>query len=328
MDIIYSINTSVYDLHTQGKYDPQKYKSLALLISSLPKDEQENVLIYLFSGLILDKIFFCITRYSVLREYIDIIKEKDPYDVNTNSSIIVSSLAYLENSCNLIKLVDSMYPIDWSVLLNNKNLTIVSHYLKKIEMDFDENSFNVIKYIVDKGNFINMEDMVNVRLMFQRYASKYEKLKSYSDTYPYMNESHITYIKNIVSSNVSQVLKKISEYALKHKLNINELLNIKDINNVGILGWCKNYQVFRELFNCKLILEKDLYKKYHHNDIFFVELYKILYHNLDNPTAFVSEYLGIVSLDDKDFADKHNRDILDIIKKKVKCENVVWKYIC
>ena len=184
MDIIYSINTSVYDLHTQGKIDTEKYKSLALIISSLPEDEQEIVLIYLFSGLIFDKIFFCITKYSILKEYMDVIKEKDPYDVCRNSSIIVSSLAYIENSYNLIRIVDNMYPIDWSMLINNKKyLTIVSLYLKRIETNCDENSLNVIKYVVDKGNFINPEDTVNIKLMFQRYAQKHDQLKKYSENY-------------------------------------------------------------------------------------------------------------------------------------------------
>jgi hypothetical protein len=280
--------------------------------------------------LIENKIFFCSTKYCILKEYINIIKEKDPFDVCVNSSIIVTSLYYANNNnsynYNVVKLLDSMYPIDWSVLINKKDVTIVSYYLKKIETNCDENSLNIIKYIVDKGNFINPEDTSNIRLMFQRYASKYEQLKQYAETYPYMNESHITQLKNIVSSSTGQVLKKISEYSLSHKLNINELLNIKDINNVGILGWCKSYQVFKELFNCRLLLEKNLYKKYYHENI-LVELYKILYNSLDKPKEFINEYLGIVGLDDKEFTDKHNNAVRDMIKKRVKCDNVVWQYI-
>jgi len=330
MDIIYSINTAIHELYTQGNFDMERIRALALSISALPQEEQDVVVTFLLSGLIVNKIFFCSTKYCILKEYINIIKEKDPFDVVSNSSIIVTSLYYTDNNnsynYSLIKLLDTMYPIDWSVLINNKNFTIVSYYMKKIETNYDEDSFNILKYIVDKGNFINPEDTTNIRLMFQRYASKYDQLKPYSETYPYMNESHITQIKNIVSSSKGQVLKHISEYALKHKLNINELLNIKDINNVGILGWCKSYQVFIELFNCRLILEKNFYKKYYHENI-VVELYKILYNNLDKPKEFINQYLGIVNLDDKEFTDMHNNSIRDMIKKRVKCDNVVWKYV-
>lgn len=307
----------------------EAYKDVAEQIVLLDNVNQVKVISFLLPYSVVNDFF---SFYSIiLQEYIKQMRKIDSYDAYNISKIFINSLfSFNCHDINIIKFIDFLYPVDWSVLSSNYT-TIASFYLCNISQSNDDNIISkyseIIKYITDGGNFINENDVINFKLYIHKLYNKNILLETIKNRYNYIENIHMKNIINFVKSTPNNVLKIISEYSMANKLDINDVLNIKDEYNRPLIYYCCTYVNFLELYNCKLIYtdNKNLYKNYFQDTV--KPLYQILYSNLDNPKFFITNHLGIVRLEDFEFTTFHNNGIKFLLKKYTNAYDHIWDYI-
>jgi hypothetical protein len=325
MSIINSFLSLNKELSETKRFNFDEYKLIGRQIAFLSYDEQKYFVKILMEESIQNINF---TFYTfILQEYIHTIKILDSYDVENISKMFVDNILVESIHLNLIKFIDFLYPIDWSVLISN-NITIVTKcllYLSELnninitEMSYASSIIDLIEYIVKKGNFINDDDTINVHILYQNIYSSYPRLYLLKKYFQYASKTDIENVFNMVSSNKEHesIVDRINDYCVFKKLDVEEMMNIRNSYNLSIYCYAKNYKTFKELFECKMVRDKNLYRK---------NLYKIIYENV-NDDNFINEYLGLVELDDVEKMNKHNNEIKNIIAKYVIPAKQVWEYI-
>lgn len=329
MNIIKSLSHLNEELKETNTFNFESYKLIGRQIGLLPYEEQKLLIKILMESSI-QSIHFTFYTF-ILQEYINTIKSIDSYDVENISKIFVDNIFEKYINYNLIKFIDFLYPIDWSVLTSDK-LTIVSKcllYLREINYTNITNYENIItistiidfiEYIVQKGNFLNEDDSINVKILFQYLSKDYNRLDNLKKYFQYTNKTDIDNIINMVSNNKDDesIIEKINKYCISKNLDTVEIMNVKSISNLNIYCYSKNYNTFRELFECEIIIDKILYSN--------SNKYNIIYNNIQDDN-FIEDYLGVIELDNKEKRDKHNNEIKSIISKYIIHIDKVWKYI-
>lgn len=320
MNIINSLINFKSTLKNTGRFDFEAYKLTGIHITQLLINEQKIIVSILLQNCIDDNFTFYL---FILQSYINNLKKIDSYDIETISKILLNSISQVsDNEINLLKLLESLYPIDFSVICIDDRMTILSNYIIKLFSSEDlhyqqqKKYIDIIIYILSKENYYNYKDSINV----YRYLGYLEK------KFPQINkvinlkdiiipETNILDTINIIKNSNNNVLESIYSYCQDNNLNIEELLNSRDKNNNNLLIFCSNYKSFTILYKSNLIHNTNLYEEYF-SDYSYKPLYYFILSNfqeVEDKLKFINE-LGIVSIDNKELEELHNNTIKQIIK--------------
>ncbi len=158
MDIIKSIQDLETNFKNTNTFDFEDYNLKGKLLSKLSTTDQIIVVSFILKHLFENNNF---TFYLfIFQSYINNLKIIDSYNTNMISKTLLSSVRNTEsvNVVNVLKLLESMYPIDYSVTCDDNN-TLLSNYIIKLynekENDNKRNYIDVITYILKIGNFYN-----------------------------------------------------------------------------------------------------------------------------------------------------------------------------
>lgn len=333
MNIINSLLILNKELSETKKFNFDEYKLIGKQIAFLSYDKQKYFVKILMRESIQNINF---TFYTfILQEYISTIKILDSYDVENISKMFVDNICVENINFNMIKFINFLYPIDWSVLTTD-NITIVTKcllYLNELndtysnndtvnitQMSYVSSIIELIEYIVEQGNFINEDDKINVYILYQNIHTIYHRLYLLKKYFKYANKIDIENIFSMVSINNEEddsIIKEINDYCISKNLVLEDMLNIKNSNNLSIYCYANNYKTFKELFECNMIRDKNLYKN---------NIYKIIYNNIKDDN-FINDYLGIIDICDTEKRDSHHNDIKSIIEKYMIPNKKVWEYV-
>jgi len=332
MDIIKFLIKLNTDFSESNLFVFDTYKTTGIHISQLSTKDQINCISFIFQNLFSENNNFTFYLF-ILQSYFYNLKQIDSYNTNTISKILLSSLTTtINNEINILNLLETFYPVDFSVLLKDSKITILTHYIYKI---FYQDNINdtykkhismIIMYILKKGNYYNSKDPINVYRHYLYYLSKeYPEINSIINFKEVMIEEHhvLNIIKIIKYSNKNDnVLENINKYCDSNNLDLEKILNSTNKSNRHLLTFCKNYETFETLYKSNLIHNTDLYND---QSLIFVEgvnilkpMYSIILFKLkeyNDKVKFMTNYLGVIEIDyDNELQDIHNDCIKQVIK--------------
>lgn len=345
MDIIKFLDNLKYNFLNTKLFDFETYKTTGIHISQLSSKDQIKCISFIFQNLF-DPENNNFTFYLfILQSYLHNLKQTDSYNTYTISKILLSSLTKVRiNQINILNLLETLYPVDYSILLKNTKITILTNYIYKYfyednTNEANKNYFSIIMYILKKGNYYNSKDPINVHRHLYYLSKYYPEIKNIINFKEVIaDENHVLNIISIIKNSTKDdnTLEKINNYCNINNLDVEKILNSTDKSNNNLLTFCKNYNTFEALYKSNLIYNTDLY---HDESLAFKEginilkpMYYIILSNLkdeEDIIKFVTNYLGVVGVDyKKELITNHNESIKQIIKINcnILCDKI-WSYI-
>lgn len=346
MDIIKLLDKLKTNLLETKLFEFETYKTIGIHISQLSTNDQIKCISFIFQNLFDTENNNNFTFYLfILQSYIHNLKEIDSYKTSTISKVLLTSVTKVRlNQINILNLLETLYSLDYSVLLKDTKVTILTYYIYKYfyednTNDANKNYFSIMMYILKKGNYYNSKDPINVyRHLY--YLSKYQlEIKSIINFKELMeDERHVLNIITIVKecNKGDNILEKIHNYCNSNNLDVEKILNSTDKSNNHLLTFCNNYETFEALYKSKLIYNTNLYQDESLEFRSGVNILKPMYYIIlsrlkedEDIIKFMSNHLGIVEVDyKKNSIETHNETIKQIIKTNCNVlYDKIWAYI-
>lgn len=344
MDIIKTLIKLNTNFLESNLFEFDTYKTTGIYISQLPTKDQINCISFIFQNLFSENNNFTFYLF-ILQSYFYNLKQIDSYNTNTISKILLTSVTKnINNEINILNLLETFYPVDFSVLLKDSKITILTHYIYKIyyQDNIDENNkkyISMIVYILKKGNYYNSKDPINVYNYLYYLSKEYPEINSIINFKEVMiEEQHVLNIIKIIkySSKDDNVLENINKYCDSNNLDVEKILNSTDKSNNHLLTFCKNYETFEKLYKSNLIHNTNLYND---QSLIFIEdinilkpMYYIILFKLkeyEDKVKFITNYLGIIEIDyNNELVENYNECIKQVIKTNFNVlHDNIWSYI-
>lgn len=312
MDIIKSIIKHNNEL-LEGTTNIKFYKEAGKSIANRDKKSQTECIKFLLPRVFQNNESLGPESLTII-SYIEEMKKVNIYKLN--KILLKCFLSFL--NINILKFLDTYIDLDFSCVLKNK-FSILSCLLITLFNSQDYQVLNiipVITYIIEKGNYKSeKDDYVNIPLYIEKLCNENNILLNI----------HVKEWKNKIPSNISlkdiEIIKKLME-----KNNIDDLRSfictkqinkedIKDIYNRPLYLFSPNIEIFKYLFFGN---KKDIYKNIYYsfdNNLSYNALEE--YMNNNDFDILLDNYLGYVTLSNKNKENDHNAKLNSIIIDKV-----------
>lgn len=312
MDIIKSIIDHNNEL-IAGTTNIKFYKEAGKLIANRDKKSQTECLKFLLPKIFQDNDSIGLESLVVI-SYIEEMKKINIHKLN--KLLLKCFLSYL--NINILKFLDTYIDLDFTCIFKNK-FSILSCLLITLFNSEDFQVLNivpVISYIIDKGNYlIEKGDYINIPLYIEKLS----------------DENNI-----FLNVHTKEWKEKIpSKVSLKDILVLTNLIEKKKLDDIRSFICTKqiNKQDLKDIYNRPLYLFSptiEIFKYLYFGDK--SELYNNVYYSLTNNLSYnvleeymiendfdiiLNNYLGYVSLNNKERENNHNSKLNSIIKDKV-----------